>query len=88
MDISDIIEKAKEQRQAPWCDGCGKNRISRIGKPHQLAKVTAPFYLCRYCRAVETRKANTDSADHHAGAWNLVEQQTGTLEKPLPITRA
>lgn len=26
--------------------------------------------------------------DYDAGAWNLVEQQTGTLEKPLPITRA
>jgi len=28
--------KKTELQTSPWCDGCGKNRISRIGKPHQL----------------------------------------------------
>ena len=34
---------------------CGCNRVSRLDSVHKTAVGIVPLYLCRYCKAVQTR---------------------------------
>ena len=43
---------------APFADmcSCGCNRVSKLDSVHKTAVGIVPLYLCRYCKATQTRQ--------------------------------